>query len=212
MSSSNGSKRKLSVEHRVNELLELFYPVHYKMGFEFEDAMRMGRLTRNQIAILWMIRAEGVESRRMRRKDIERSLRSWFEVSSAGITKAVRGMSRSSAALLKIIEDPDTAREKLVLLTPNGEKFLSEMIAQGRNSIRRLVAHFSEEEVDGGIRFLRKIAARSRYKPATSYIAREERILQAHDLPSRSESLLRAVLVSRSAKIGRGTKIIPNGA
>jgi hypothetical protein len=42
MSSSNGSKRKLSVEHRVNELLELFYPVHYKMGFEFEDAMRMG--------------------------------------------------------------------------------------------------------------------------------------------------------------------------
>jgi hypothetical protein len=78
-------------------------------------------------------------------------------------------MSRSSAALLKIIEDPDTAREKLVLLTPKGEKFLSEMIAQGRNSIRRLVAHFSDEEVDDGIRFLRKVAARSRYKAATVF-------------------------------------------
>lgn len=156
MSSSNGSKRKLSTESRVNELLELFYPVHYKMGFEFEDAMRMGRLTRNQIAMLWLIRAEGVESRRMRRKDIERSLRAWFEVSGAGITKALRGMSRPPLALLRIIEEPSTAREKLVILTPKGEKFLWEMVEQGRNSIRQLIAHFSEEEVDGGIRFLRK--------------------------------------------------------
>jgi DNA-binding MarR family transcriptional regulator len=185
MSATNGSKRKLSTEHRVNELLELFYPVHYKMGFEFEDAMRMGRLTRNQIAILWLIRSEGVENRRMRRKDIERSLRSWFEVSSAGVTKALRGMSRSSAALLKIIEDPNTAREKLVILTPRGEKFLSEMIVQGRNSIRRLVAHFSDDEVDGGIRFLRKVAARSRYKAVTSYRP-NGRILQGDDLLGQS--------------------------
>jgi DNA-binding MarR family transcriptional regulator len=156
MLSSNGYKQRFDIEDRVSELLELFYPVHYKMGFEFEDAMRMGRLTRNQIAILWLIRSEGVKSRRMRRKDIEKSLRAWFEVSSAGITKALRGMSRAPLLLLKVVEDPNTAREKLVILTPKGEKFLSEMVVQGRNSIRRLIAHFSNEEIEGGIRFLRK--------------------------------------------------------
>lgn len=33
-------------EKRVTELLELFYPVHYKTGIAFEDAMRNGKLTR----------------------------------------------------------------------------------------------------------------------------------------------------------------------
>ena len=161
MSSFNGSK-KAALERRVNELLELFYPVHYKIGFAFEDGMRRGQLTRNQAAILWLIHYEG-EHRCMRRKDIERSLKTWFEVSSSGITKALRGMSRPPRALLKIIEDPDSAREKQVILTPKGEKFLHCMIAEGRNSIRKLVAHFAGEEVDGGIRFLRKVTARSTY-------------------------------------------------
>jgi len=163
MSSSNGSKKKAALERRVNELLELFYPVHYKIGFAFEDGMRLGQLTRNQAAILWLIHYEGIEHRWMRRKDIERSLKTWFEVSSSGITKALRGMSRPSLALLKIIEDPDSAREKRVILTSKGEKFLHYMIAEGRNSIRKLVAHFADEEVDGGIRFLRKVTARSMY-------------------------------------------------
>ena len=42
MSSSNGSN-KAALESRVNELLELFYPVHYKIGFAFEDGMRLGQ-------------------------------------------------------------------------------------------------------------------------------------------------------------------------
>jgi DNA-binding MarR family transcriptional regulator len=168
MSSSNGSK-KATLERRVNELLDLFYPVHYKMGFEFEDAMRLGRLTRNQSAILWLIRSEGIEHRSMRRKDIERTLRTWFEVSSSGITKALRGMSRLSLALVKILEDPNSAREKQVILTSKGEKFLRDMTEEGRRSIRGLVAHFSDEEVDGGIRFLRKVAARATYGRRTLY-------------------------------------------
>jgi DNA-binding MarR family transcriptional regulator len=162
MSSSNGSNKAV-LESRVNELLELFYPVHYKIGFAFEDGMRLGQLTRNQAAILWLIHYEGIEHRFMRRKDIERSLRTWFEVSSSGITKALRGMSRPPLPFLKIIEDPDCAREKQVILTLKGEKFLRHMIAEGRNSIRKLVAHFAVDEVDGGIRFLRKVTARSSY-------------------------------------------------
>ncbi len=162
MSSSNGSN-KAALESRVNELLELFYPVHYKIGFAFEDGMRLGQLTRNQAAILWLIQYEGIGHRSMRRKDIERSLRTWFEVSSPGITKALRGMSRPPLSFLTIIEDPDCAREKQVTLTFKGEKFLRHMIAEGRNSIRKLVAHFAVDEVDGGIRFLRKVTARSSY-------------------------------------------------
>ena len=54
------------------ELLELFYPVHYKGGMALEDAMRGGRLSRKQVAILWLIRSEGGQGRRMRRKEIER--------------------------------------------------------------------------------------------------------------------------------------------
>ena len=166
MSSSNGSKTKASLEGRVNELLELFYPVHYKIGFAFEDKMRRGQLTRNQAAILWLIHYEGIKHRFMRRKDIERSLKTWFEVSSSGITKALRGMSRPSLALLKILEDPDSAREKQVILTPKGEKFLQRMITEGRDNIRELIAHFADEEVDGGIRFLRIVTGRSsKYGP-----------------------------------------------
>jgi DNA-binding MarR family transcriptional regulator len=168
MSLSNGSKTKLALERRVNELLELFYPVHYQIGFAFEDAMRRGQLTRNQAAILWLIHYESIEHC-MRRKDIERSLKTWFEVSSSGITKALRGMSRPPLALVKIIEDPNCAREKQVILTSKGEKFLHYMIAEGRNSIRKLVAHFADEEVDGGIRFLRKVTARSTYGRRSLY-------------------------------------------
>ncbi|MGH7843148.1 MAG: MarR family winged helix-turn-helix transcriptional regulator [Candidatus Binataceae bacterium] len=145
-----------STERRVTELLELFYPVHYKTGIAFEDAMRGDKLTRKQTAILWLIHSEGVEKRQMRRKEIERSLQTWFEVSSSAITKALRGMSRGPLSLLKIVEDPDSAREKQVVLTAKGEKFVELMIEEGRRLIRQMVAQLTEAEVDGGILYLRK--------------------------------------------------------
>jgi len=143
-------------ERRVTELLELFYPVHYKTGIAFEDAMRHGKLTRKQTAILWLIHSEGIAGRQMRRKAIERSLQTWFEVSSSAITKALRGMSRPPLSLLKIVEDPDSAREKQVVLTAKGERFLEIMVAEGRRLIRGMVDQLTEAEVDGGIVYLRK--------------------------------------------------------
>ena len=145
-----------TAERQVSELLELFYPVHYKTGIAFEEAMRGGKLTRKQTAILWLVHSEGKERRQMRRKDIERSLKTWFEVSSSAITKALRGMSRPPLSLLKIIEDPDSAREKQVLLTAKGEKFVQMMVAEGRRMIHGIVAQLTEAEVDGGILYLRK--------------------------------------------------------
>jgi DNA-binding MarR family transcriptional regulator len=143
-------------ERRVTELLELFYPVHYKTGIAFEDAMRNGKLTRKQTAIMWLIHSEGLDGRRMRRKEIERSLQTWFEVSSSAITKALRGMSRPPLSLLKIVEDPNSAREKQVVLTAKGERFLEMMLAEGRRICRWMVDNLTAEEVDGGIRYLRR--------------------------------------------------------
>ena len=143
-------------ELRVTQLLELFYPVHYKTGIAFEDAMRNGQLTRKQTAILWLIHSEGIDRRQMRRKAIERSLQTWFEVSSSAITKALRGMSRAPLSLLRIVEDPNSAREKQVMLTAKGEKFVQMMIAEGRRLIHGIVGQMTEAEVDAGIVYLRK--------------------------------------------------------
>ncbi|MBI3301455.1 MAG: MarR family transcriptional regulator, partial [Deltaproteobacteria bacterium] len=138
------------------ELLELFYPVHYKGGMALEDAMRRRQLTRKQVAILWLIRSEGVHGHSMRRKEIERVIQTWFEVSSSAITKALRGMARPPLSLVQVVEDPRSGREKQVLLTPKGERFLLAMVAQGREFLQRIVEQLPEQEVRNGIQFLRR--------------------------------------------------------
>ena len=141
------------------ELLELFYPVHYKGGMALEDAMRGGRLSRKQVAILWLIRSEGGQGRRMRRKEIERLIQTWFEVSSSAITKALRGMARPPLSLVQVVEDPRSGREKQVLLTAKGERFLLTMVAHGQQFLQRIVEQLAEETVSNGIEFLRQATA-----------------------------------------------------
>lgn len=138
------------------ELLELFYPIHYKGGMALEDAMRGRQLTRTQVAILWLIRSEGAQGKRMARKEIERLLATWFEVTSSSITKALRTMARSPLSLVQITEDPHSGREKQVQLTTKGERFLGAMLMQGQEFLRTIVEQLSEEEVRNGIHFLRQ--------------------------------------------------------
>ncbi|MGH7986232.1 MAG: MarR family winged helix-turn-helix transcriptional regulator [Candidatus Binataceae bacterium] len=153
------SRKAITQDSRVSELLELFYPVHYKACIALEDEMRAGQLSRKQTAILWLIRSEGSNGERMRRKDIERLLQSWFEVSSSAITKALRGMARPPLNLLEIVEDPASGREKQVSLTAKGHKFLQVMVEQGRRFLHPIVEQLTVEEVAGGIRYLRKAVA-----------------------------------------------------
>jgi DNA-binding MarR family transcriptional regulator len=141
------------------ELLDLFYPIHYKGGLTLEDVMRRGQLSRKQVAILWLIRSEGENGRQMRRKDIEQVIQSWFEVSSSTITKALHGMARPPLGLVRILDNPHSGREKQVLLTSKGERFLSAMVTEGREFEQRIVEQLSETEVREGIRFLRKAVA-----------------------------------------------------
>jgi DNA-binding MarR family transcriptional regulator len=146
-------------ENPAAVLLEFFYPFHYTGGMALEDALRCGQLSRTQVAILWLIRSEGQEGRRRRRKEIERSVRTWFEVSSSAITKALRGMARPPLSLVSIVEDPQSAREKLVRLTLKGERFLDTMVAEGVKFEQQIVEQLTPEEVRQGIHFLRRAIA-----------------------------------------------------
>ena len=140
-------------------LLEFFYPFHYKGGMALEDALRCGQLSRKQVAILWLIRSAGEQGKRMRRKDIERSIQTWFEVSSSAITKALRGMARPPLSLMQLVEDPQSAREKQVLLTAKGERFLATMVAEGQRFEQQIVDQLTPEEVRNGLHFLQRAMA-----------------------------------------------------
>jgi len=139
------------------EFLEFFYPIHYKLGMAIEDALRGGQLTRKQVAILWLIRSEGSSTNSMRRKEIERLITTWFEVSSSAITKALRAMARPPLNLVQVVEDPHSGREKQVILTAKGQRFLSTMVEQGTQFVRGLAEQLTEEEIRSGIHFLSKV-------------------------------------------------------
>jgi DNA-binding MarR family transcriptional regulator len=153
-SATGGAIKSDAAETAAGQLLEFFYPIHYKAGMALEDAMRRGRLTRTQVAILWLIRAEGEAGTIMRRKDIERRIRLWFEITSSAITKAIRGMARAPLGLVSVVEDPRSAREKRVVLTARGKRFQDAMLAEGRSFLKGIITELSEEDVQHGIRFL----------------------------------------------------------
>jgi DNA-binding MarR family transcriptional regulator len=138
-------------------LQEFFYPIHYQIGMALEDALRGGVLTRKQSAILWMIRSAGDDGRRMRRKDIVRSMQSWFEVTNSALSKAIRGMARPPLSLVEITEDPHSAREKLISLTPKGEQFLKAMAARGEVFLQDIVQHMPAEVIRGGVEYFRQL-------------------------------------------------------
>lgn len=139
------------------QLLEFFYPIHYKLGMALEDALRGEQLTRKQVAILWLIRSEGGPEHRMQRKEIERLLSTWYEVSSSAITKALRSMARPPLDLVHIVEDPQSGREKQVFLTPKGERFLQTMVEAGQTYLRDIVDQLSPQTVRTGIDFLSQL-------------------------------------------------------
>jgi DNA-binding MarR family transcriptional regulator len=147
------------VERHAADLLELFYPVHYRSNMAVEEAMR-GELSRKEAAILWLIRSAGSdEGRSMRRKEIVLRLQDWFEVSSPSVTQALRRMARPPMGLLRLVEDADSAREKRVILTPKGEEFIRKMVERGRAFLQNLMQQLPEHQVSGGLEFLRSAVA-----------------------------------------------------
>jgi DNA-binding MarR family transcriptional regulator len=147
----------VAMARHANDLLELFYPVHYRGNMALEEAMR-GELSRKQAAILWLIRSAGADNQ-MHRKEIVARLQDWFEISSPAITQALRRMARPPMGFVRLIEDADSAREKLVLLTPSGEEFIGKMIERGRAFLQRLIVQLPDDQVSGGIEYMRAAVA-----------------------------------------------------
>jgi DNA-binding MarR family transcriptional regulator len=142
------------VEQHAAELLELFYPIHYRGNMAVEDAMR-GKLTRKEAAIIWLIRSAGEAGSEMRRKEIVARLQDWFDVSSPAVTKALRHMARPPLSLVRLVEDAASGREKRVRLTPQGQRFVLAMIARGQDFLRKVVEQLPDQQVREGIEFLR---------------------------------------------------------
>lgn len=143
-------------DETLSQLLELIYPIHYKWGFALEEILRYGALTPLQIAVLWLLRCEGGDEHLMRRKDIQQFLAAWFEASNSTVTKALRSMSKPPLNLVKVLEHPDSGREKQVLLTPKGEQFFGQMLDRCRTFLGPIVDQIGEEEVRQGAQYLKK--------------------------------------------------------
>jgi DNA-binding MarR family transcriptional regulator len=138
------------------DLMNLFLPVHYRIGVGFEETLRCGQLSRKQVAILWLMRAEGGPEGSMRRKDIERLLATWFETSSSTITRALAALARPPLKLVRVASARDSGREKRVTLTPKGEQFVANMFAVGRTFTQTLLDSMPSNEIREMVRLMQK--------------------------------------------------------
>jgi len=139
---------KISKEDAPGEFLELFFPIHYTVGMTVEDTLRSSILTRQQTIILWLIRSEGENGNTMPRKEIVKSMSYWFELTSSAISKALRSLAKAPLGFVTITEDPNSGREKIVTLTPKGQKFLLQMMENARLLIKRMTDAMTDEEVN----------------------------------------------------------------
>ena len=143
----------------IETFLELYPIVHYKLGMRYEDSLRCGQLTRKQVAILQLLRSEGGPQGRLQRKKIEQWLASWFEVSSATITRSLYVLANPPLNLVQIVQDANSGREKQVMLTPKGKQFLSTMAAHGKKFLQPLLTQVPEEVIRNGLDFMQQSIA-----------------------------------------------------
>lgn len=138
--------------------LDLFYPFHYRAGHAVEQALRGDFLTQHQTVILWIIHSEGESGQLMRRKEIEARIGTWFDITSSAISKALRSLARADMPFLEIREDPQSGREKLVLLTPAGQELVEKMIERSEKLIARIVEELTDDEIQSGLQFMRRVS------------------------------------------------------
>ena len=81
----------------------------------------------------------------MARKRIE--IRSWLEITSSSVSKAIRSLTTSDMGLLSINESPESGREKTVQLTAKGGEFIERMNASGVAYLQGLVDQLSDDEI-----------------------------------------------------------------
>jgi len=60
-------------------------------------------------------------------------------------------------ALVEITEDPRSAREKLISLTPKGKQFLAAMAGRGEVFLQDIIVHLPAGVIRGGIEYFRQL-------------------------------------------------------
>tara|TARA_B110000046_G_C13008102_1_gene405326 strand:+ start:1318 stop:2478 length:1161 start_codon:yes stop_codon:yes gene_type:complete len=129
--------------------LNAFFPIHYTAGNRLEIALRRGaNLSRQQVIILWIISAEGINGMTMPRKAIEHALRDWLEITSSSVSKAIRSLTVAPYNILTIVERPESGREKLVCLTDEGKIFAQDMFQNGIQFLQKVIEKLSDDEID----------------------------------------------------------------
>ncbi len=153
------TKTKTSKANPAGEFLELFFPIHYTIGMAVEDSLRNGVLTRQQTIILWLIRSKGEDGGKwMRRKDIVKSMSSWFDLTNSAISKALRSIAKPPHSLITIQEDPESGREKIVKVTAKGQRFINQMIDNAEYLIEMFTDELSDQEISEGIHFFKRLS------------------------------------------------------
>ena len=118
-----------------------------------------GRLSRTQASILWLIRSEGEDARGMLRKQVARRLHNWFDLGSPAITTALQTLADPPLGLVRLIGNVDSGREKKVILTAKGQRFVASMAERGQRLVGELITDLerslSSEEIAVGLEFLR---------------------------------------------------------
>ncbi|WP_277080015.1 MarR family winged helix-turn-helix transcriptional regulator [Thauera propionica] len=138
----------------VSELLNFFYPMHYRIGMDLETVMCQGQISRKQAAILWLIHTRSSEDGWVRRKEIENRLATWFEISNSNISKLLRELSKPPLSLVSQVENPESGREKVIRLTETGERFVAGMIDASVDYLAGQLSHVTESELRWGVDFL----------------------------------------------------------
>ena len=142
------------------DLVCLVYPLHCRIAAALEDTIR-GDLTPVQGSILWMFRpyiAAGQHQPILPRKEIAQWVKRWFGITSAAVSHAIHGMVSPPLALVKLVGDPSSRREKRVCLTSRGERFLTAMERRGRLSLELVQRELSDEQVRAAVNCLRAFA------------------------------------------------------
>ena len=78
----------------------------------------------------------------------------WYDISSSAISKAIRAIAKSPLELITIEEHPKSAREKLITLTPRGQKFVHAMVKNGTSMCRWFLDNMSKYEAERDIYLL----------------------------------------------------------
>ena len=137
----------------VGDLLNFFYPIHYRIGMELESVMCQGRISRKHAAILWLIHSRAPADGWVRRKEIESRLIVWFESSNSNISKLLRELSKPPLSLVKQVENPESGREKVVRLTRAGEVFVGGMVEASVDYLSGQLSHVTDDELRWGVDF-----------------------------------------------------------